>query len=176
MTDKAKTDQQNDDSQTPPWGDDFDAATAWSLVKNLRADKSSLQEKLTAAETARDELAATAQAAEDAKKTDDQKLADRLAAAEKAAADANRELLITKVRAKHEIPDELADFLTGSTEAEIEAQAAKLASVKPASKEPEAEIDPATGKPKPALTPGHGGDSTTPVDTDAIVASVRGKA
>lgn len=32
-------------ADAPPWGDDFDAEKAWSLVQNLRADKEKLQKR-----------------------------------------------------------------------------------------------------------------------------------
>ena len=32
-------------ADTPPWGDDFDAEKAWSLVQNLRSDKEKLQKR-----------------------------------------------------------------------------------------------------------------------------------
>ena len=162
---------------TPPWGDDFDAEKAWNLIQGLRADKTALQTKVSEIETERDTLATAAQAAEDAKKSDEQKLADRLADAEKAANEAKRELAITRVRAKHSIPDEYADFLTGATEEELQAQAEKLAALgKPPApaEDPTPSADDLPGKPKPNLTPGHGGEEEAPFDPVAIAKAARG--
>jgi hypothetical protein len=64
---------------------------------------------------------------EEAQKTEAQKAADRLAVAEKAAADATREALKFKVAAKFQIGDEDADlFLTGSDEESLTKQAERL--------------------------------------------------
>lgn len=40
----------------PPWGDDFDAQRAWSLVQNLRGDKDKLTADLAQAAADREEL------------------------------------------------------------------------------------------------------------------------
>jgi hypothetical protein len=44
-------------SQTPPWGDDFDAEKAWNLVQNLRADKEKLAQRPVLDEDAKRKLA-----------------------------------------------------------------------------------------------------------------------
>lgn len=73
--------------------------------------------------TAADQLAAI----EEANKTEAQKNADRLAAAEKDAADARREALKFKIASKFQIGDEDADlFLTGDDEMSITKQAERL--------------------------------------------------
>jgi hypothetical protein len=64
---------------------------------------------------------------EEAQKTEAQKAADRLAVAEKAAAEATREALKFKIAAKFQIGDEDADlFLTGSDEEALTKQAERL--------------------------------------------------
>jgi len=157
--------------QTPPWGEDFDAGKAWSLVENLRSDKTSLQTRLTALETA-------AQEAENAKKTDAEKLTDRATKAEKDLEAAQRAVYIERALRKHSIPDDLAEFLTGDTEDEIEKKAERLAGIgKPADSddtEQKPEVD-ASGKPKPALRPGHGSDDAAPFDAAAIAKEIRGR-
>lgn len=66
-------------------------------------------------------------AIEEANKTEAQKTADKLAVAEKAAADAQREALKFKIAAKFQIGDEDADlFLTGSDEETLTKQAERL--------------------------------------------------
>lgn len=73
--------------------------------------------------TAADQLAAI----EEANKTEAQKNADRLAAAEKDATDARREALKFKIASKFSIGDEDADlFLTGSDEESLTKQAERL--------------------------------------------------
>lgn len=64
---------------------------------------------------------------EEANKTEAQKNADRLAAAEKDAADARREALKFKIASKFQIGDEDADlFLTGDDEESLTKQAERL--------------------------------------------------
>lgn len=55
---KPQPQQQNPqaDSDTPPWGDDFDPEKAWSLVKNLRGDKEKQKQQLEQAAADREEL------------------------------------------------------------------------------------------------------------------------
>jgi hypothetical protein len=65
---------------------------------------------------------------EEANKTEAQKNAERLAAAEKAAAEARAEALRLRIATKHGISDEDADlFLTGTDEATLTRQAERLA-------------------------------------------------
>lgn len=65
---------------------------------------------------------------EEASKSEAQKAADRLAAAEKGAADARRESLRLRVAAKHGISEDDADlFLNGDDEATLTRQAERLA-------------------------------------------------
>lgn len=44
-------------TDTPPWGDDFDPAKAWSLVQNLRSDKERLQQRPTLTPEQQEKLA-----------------------------------------------------------------------------------------------------------------------
>lgn len=65
---------------------------------------------------------------EEANKTEAQKTADRLAAAEKVAADARQEALRLRIATRFQIGDEDADlFLTGSDEDTLTKQAERLA-------------------------------------------------
>lgn len=66
------------------------------------------------------------------------------------------ETTLAKERAarKHKLADDVLEFLTGTTEEQIEAQAAKLASLKPANQEPLVVTQPApSGGVTPASTP-----------------------
>lgn len=63
---------------------------------------------------------------EEASKTEAQKLAERAEAAEKALADAQAESLRLSVIAKHSIPEDYQEFVSGSTEEELVAKAEKV--------------------------------------------------
>lgn len=154
-----------------PWGEDFDAERAWKLVQNLRSERDDLKKKNTTYESER-------QAREDEGKSELQKLQDRAVAAEKAAKDAARELSLQKVLRKHPELEDFADLLTGDTEEELFAKADRLAAIgkpkEPAEDEQKADEQPELpGKPTPNLTPGHGGEETTPFDPTAIALAAR---
>jgi hypothetical protein len=157
--------------QTPPWGDDFDAERAWRLVQNLRADIAGLK-------TERDTLVAERQERENEGKSDAEKLAARLAEAERTATAAQRELWRERALRKHPLPDDLVDFVVGDTEEELIAKAERLASVA-TPKAPEGQTDPAPDpvadrqRPEPALVPGHGGDPAAPFDPVAVAEAAR---
>jgi len=168
------TDQPTD---TKPWGDDFDETKAWTLIQNLRADKTRLTESLATERQARE-------TAEEAAKSSDTD--GKIAAAEKRATDAERSLYVERALRKHSIDEDLVDFLTGDTEEEILARAERLAKVstpkadgeKPAADKPDGEEGdkPAPElpeRPTPGLTPGHGGTPPEPFDADAVVTSIR---
>lgn len=174
-----------ENNSTPPWGDDFDAEKAWKLIQNLRTDKTELTEKVTSLTT---DLETERQAREAAEKAVSEADVDgKVAAAEQRAAEAEKSLYVERAIRKHEIPEDLVDFLTGDTEEEILKKAERLASVgkppagnsnnpNPDDKDGEQDkpkVD-AQGRPVPDLRPGHGGDDgPEPFDPDKIVASVR---
>lgn len=170
MTDStASTEEPTPPEATPaPWGEDFDPARAWSLVQNLRKEIGETKQE-------RDTLSQAAQAAADAEKSEIQRALDKVTALEKRAADAERELIVSKALSTHKLADEFRDFLTGSAE-EIEAKAARLAASLGKTEEPKTEeADPlaSAGKPTPALTPGHGGEETPAFDPAAIAKAAR---
>ena len=165
--------------QKKPWGDDFDEAKAWTLVQNLRGDKSTLQADLATARQALTEAETKATAGETEK--------DRADKAERA-------LWTERALRKHPtVSDDFVDFLSGDTEEEILAKAERLSKVgqpkapaeapKPdADAKPDGEPKPDAdakpelpGKPKPdlTLTPGHGGYVAEPFDPAAIAAKAR---
>lgn len=179
----------NDKPTTPPWGDDFDAEKAWTLVQNLRGDKEKLQ-------TEKDGLTSELATERQARETAETKLTEadpegKLTAAEARAKTAETSLWTERALRKHSIDEDLVDFLTGDTEEEILAKAERLAGrSKPAEEKPSTDGDPKDGEkpaddkpagdqglpgtPKPSLTPGHGGDTPAPFDPDAIAAKARG--
>jgi hypothetical protein len=186
-------DTENGTGQTPPWGDDFDAETAWRLVQNLRSEVSDLK---TAKSTLKAEL--------DAQKAESGSGADKIAAAEARAKDAEKALHVERAIRKYPALEEYADLLSGDTEEEILAKAERLAKIgqpkapegdqkpgdgdekpegeqKPEGETPEGEQKPEgeaggeglPGKPAPSLTPGHGGQDPEPFDPVAIARAAR---
>lgn len=162
--------EQKPATESKPWGDDFDEEKAWALIQNLRGDKAALKGRV-------DELEKAEQARADSEKTEAQKAADEAEKARKELADARRELFVARAIAKHPGAADFEDFLTGDTEEEILAKAERLSKVTPAgSAEKEKEAEKAAdlpAKPKPNLTPGHGGGDSTALDLDALVSNAR---
>lgn len=173
------TTKTDDKSTTPPWGEEenFDAARAWELIVDLRAERDGLKTEKATLTTERDALVAEKDAAASAGQTEAEKAE---AAARKTADDlaaARKELWVERALRKHNVPEELMEFLSGDDEDAILAKAAKLAGL-PAKPSDEGDKDadkdkPGAmpgGRPKPAFTPGHGGDEDV-FDPDAIVAA-----
>lgn len=166
----------NDTPTTPPWGDDFDAERAWTLVQNLRGDVDKLKTERDEARQERDDAKAA---------SDSPEAAEKLTAAETRAKNAETSLWTERALRKHSIDEDLVDFLTGATEEEILAKAERLAGRskpadgdKPDGDKPDGDKPDGDkglpGTPKLSLTPGHGGDSPAPFDPDAIVSAIRG--
>ena len=150
-------------SATPPWGTDFDPERAWTLVQNLRTEKAALK-------TERDNLSKAQQEIEDAKKSDLEKAQDKASKLEKDAAEARRELLTERAIRKYGVPDDLAEFVNGADEAEINAKAERLAKVG----KPDTNNDPASRRPQRDLRPGHAADGDPgDFDPDAIAKAAR---
>ncbi|UVK59024.1 scaffolding protein [Microbacterium phage Cen1621] len=175
------------DNGTPPWGDDFNAETAWTLIQNLRGELKTVKTERTTFKNERDALSQKVEEHENAGKS-----AEELkAAAEKKAADdlaaARRELWIERALRKHGVPEELVEFLSGDDEEAILAKAEKLAGL--GQKSDKSDADDAADKggdasgdagtpqknsrPASGLTPGHGGDDPEPLDLDALVLASR---
>lgn len=155
--------------QAPPWGENFDPARAWSTIQAQRAAEAELKKELASFRQAQKEK-------EDAEKSEAQKLAEAIEAAKKDAAEARRELLVSRAAVKHSIPADYLEFLTGATAEAVEAQAVKLAAMlagKPTAEPPAPEVP---GKPKPALVPGQGGDEAPGgIDPEALAKSIRAR-
>lgn len=135
---------------TPPWGSDenFDPAKAWSLITNLRSDvaaKNGRIAELTPFEQ-------KAREAEEANKSEVQRLTEQLAASTQTAAERAAEALRLRIALKYKIADEDAEvFLTGATEEQLTKQAERLAAMQPqASGQPA----PVSRTPVEALRPG----------------------
>jgi len=175
------------DTSTPPWGDDFDADKAWTLVQNLRGDKDKLQGE-------KDELTSKLTTERQAREAAETKLTEadpegKITAAEQRAKAAESSLWTERALRKHpELDEDLVDFLTGDTEEEILGKAERLAKRgkpadadgdkpdgdKPDGDKPDGDKpDGLPGTPRPDLTPGHGGDPKPVFDADEVVASIR---
>jgi hypothetical protein len=164
-------------TQTPPWGDDFDAETAWTLVQNLRGEVKGLKTDKVALKTERDAFEAKVTEFENNGKTAEELAATKAQADADALKAAQRELWTERALRKHGVPEELIEFLTGDDEEAILAKAEKLAGLKSASTpDPDDKggdpTPPPSTRPASGLTPGHGGEETDPVNLDDIVASV----
>lgn len=170
---------------TPPWGDDFDAERAWTLVQNLRAEKESLKGELA---TERQKSQALEASESDGLK----ELRTRAEDAEARAKKAEHELILSKVLKDFPALEGFEDLLTGDDEEAIRSKAERLAAI--GGKKPEGDPAPGDGeksgeeqkdegeqKPglpgKPSedlnLTPGHGGEEKAPFDPDAIAKAAR---
>lgn len=121
MSDQATSENTDQSAEQPPTGEPktFDA----DYVKKLRDEAAKYRTEAKANAGAAQRLAQI----EEANKTEVQKATDRLAVAEKDAADARREALKFKIASKFQIGDEDADlFLTGTDEESLTKQAQRL--------------------------------------------------
>ncbi len=142
---------------TPPWGsdEDFNPERAWSLIQNLRQEVAELKEAKTSADGER----------------------EAREAAEARAAEAERDLLVERTLRRHGIPEDLAEFIAGDTEEEIDARAERLAARLDKGEPVEEPTDDLSdrSRPSPALTPGHGAPNDGPTfDPAAIARKARG--
>lgn len=161
--------------KTPVIEGDYDQERMTRLVENLRAELAGVKADAATSKAA-------LQVREDAEKSDADKLTDRIAKADKAAADARRELLVERAVRKHNLPDDVVEFLTGDDADAIEAKAVRLAALSGGTKTPEGDPAPVVDEglpkvPEPVLTPGHGSGSDGGVafDAKAIAAAVRNR-
>lgn len=146
---------------TKPWGEDFDEERAWTLIQNLRGDKAKTQQE-------RDELAAQVKAVEDAKLSEQDRIAKELEAAKTELAEQRRKVAITQ----YGLPESALSFLTAESAEEIDKQASALAGLVP-KKEPEAPKVPADSRAKPALPNGQTDDIPPAFDPVAIARQAR---
>ncbi len=146
-----------------PWGDDadFDADKAWTLIQNLRGDKARTQIE-------RDELAAQVKAVEDAKLSEQDRVAKELEQAKTELADARRKAAL----GAYALPESALVFLTAESAEDIDKQASALAGLAP-KKEPETPKAPADSRAKPALPNGQTDDIPEPFDPRAIAQRAR---
>ena len=147
------------EGETPPWGDDFDAARAWTTIKSLRE----VEKQFKADKADRERLA---KEAADAEKSEVEKLQARLAEVEGELSKKEHAALVSSIAREAGVPDELVDFLTAKDEEGLKVQAERLASMKPSA--------PAVTRPKPRLVSGSAPDDVAEsVDPAAIAARIR---
>jgi hypothetical protein len=156
--------------EAPPWGADFDAEKAWSLVQNLRADKEKLAQRPVLTPEQQKQLGEF-NALVEASKTEAQRLADATELARREAAEAKAEAIRYKAAATHGIPAEHFDLLGSGSEEEVAARAAKIAALLPKGTPPP---PPAPGaRPVEQLTPG-ATPANQPTDDELIYAKLFG--
>lgn len=146
----------------PPWGDaaNFDPAKAWKLIEDLRSDKEKLAARPALTPEQQTQLAEYTALVE-ASKTEAQRQADAVAAANATAASAAAEVTRYKVAALHGIstPEDL-DLLGSGTEAEVTARAQRIAALNAAAAAQAAVVPPVppvtapTNRPLEQLRPG----------------------
>lgn len=135
---------------TPPWGSDeeFNPEKAWKLIQDLRSDKEQLKP-----------LADKAKELEDAQKTEQQRLNDRLTEAERKAADNELRALRLEVATDKGLTKAQAKYLTGTTEDELAEAADELLELFAPAEDSEAKpgetpAPSAQRRPRENLTPG----------------------
>ena len=92
-------------------------------LEKARKDAAGYRTKLRELEP----IAAKAKELEDAQKSEAQKLTERAEAAERSAADSQREMTRLRVLTEVNLPADLHEFVTGDTEDDMRARARKLA-------------------------------------------------
>lgn len=171
-TDNQSSEPTSDEAKGPethPWGDNFDAATAWKALTTAREAERVAKAELATYRKAEQDKA-------DAEKTDLQKALDRVAELEGDLKTTRRDAIL----AKSGLDEKLHGFITGENDEDIakqiEALTAALGDKGKEAKDDDADADSGdvkpSSRPQAALTPGHGGDEA-PFDADAIVAASR---
>jgi hypothetical protein len=146
----------------PPWGEDFDPERAWSTITAQREAEKQLRAELAKFQKAQKE-------AEDASKSDTERLAEQVASRESELGATRRELWSLRAIAKHNIPADLAEFLTGDSEEAVMERAKRLAE-KIKSTAPAAP----SSRPTPRLAPGdNADDASAGFDAAAVVEAAR---
>jgi type I site-specific restriction endonuclease len=131
------------EGKKPPWGDDFDPQRAYDTIQKLRATEAELSKKV--------------KAAEDATKTDQEKLEERATGAEGRAQKAEADAARLRVALRKGLTETQAKRLVGESEEELEKDADELLE---SFKAPEADDDKARRRPTERLRPGAAPAST----------------
>lgn len=183
MPDAEKSTETPEPAARKPWGDDFDEERAWTLIQNLRAEKSALKRE-------RDDARA---AQKDAEKARDDAMSDAETAKKDLAADRRASIL----REFDIDEDDAEEFLSGDLSLdELRRKAERLSrrggeKKEPSEGEPKSEEpqegdsdagetpkgdNPAAGlhtRPRPRYSPASGGEPAPELDIDAIARDAR---
>ncbi|PPG39462.1 hypothetical protein [Pseudoclavibacter sp. RFBA6] len=162
--DPKPADEAQKPAETPPAPEAKPADKAPEKAAEKPADDAPKVSEADLAELA--QLRKEKQERDDADKSEAQKTAERLQELEEKSAKAETALHVERAIREHSLPDDLAEFLTG-TEAEIKAKAKKLADLTKPSDAGK------SSRPKPALKPGHGGEPAAAFDAAAIAKRAR---
>ncbi|MDG4801714.1 hypothetical protein [Micromonospora sp. WMMD980] len=144
--------------KAPKWEGEYDPEKAARLVANLRAELDGVKGKL--------------KTREDAEKSELQRAIERAEAAEAEAGKLRTASAITEAVKAHGLPAQLAKYVTGATEDEINASAKALA--EDFGVKAEQTTEPIPGRPKPRLVPGHATSGDEGFDPNAVIKAVRG--
>lgn len=150
---------------THPWGDDFDAATAWKALTASREAEKAAKKRIADFEKAEQDKA-------DADLTELEKLRKDLAAATAKNTAHERTAQLNELG----LDKALHGFISGETPEAIAEQVTALKAALGNGNDAEGEkpaATPPSGRPQPKLTPGQGGDDNDAPDLDALVASLR---
>lgn len=159
-TEADPTDAPEESQEEPPEQQEepFDAERAKAKIAKTNAEAKALRARLQAAEA----KAARLDALEDEKKTDAEKLTERITAAEARATEAEARALRAEVAADKGLTPAQAKRLVGTTKEELEADADELlSSFKPAD-----DTEPGVRRPKETLRPGAVPDADKPDPSD----------
>lgn len=158
-------------TETPPWGEDFDPARAWHTIQSLREKEKELtkQPRLTAEQQR--QLTEYQQLVE-ASKSEAQRQQEAIEAAKRDAETSRAEATRYKLAATHGIPAEHFDLLGSGTEEEIAARAEKISALL-AMSTTSPPPPPATRRPVEQLRPGATPGETENED-DVIMAKLFG--
>lgn len=160
QTENVEDQEQPDDKPAPPWGsdDEFDPDKAWRLIQNLRKEKDELKP-----------LAAKARQLEEAQKSEQEKLQERLTSLEQQHQQATVEAARLKVALSKGLTEVQARRLVGATLEELEADADDLlASFKQ-------DDPPPNRRPQEKLRPGASPDAEPEPDPSKIADSILGR-
>lgn len=150
---QAADDQQQ--GETPPWGDDFDPARAWHTIQSLREREKELSKQPKLTPQAQQQLDEYNRLVE-ASKSEAQRQQEALEAANREAETARAEAIRYRAAATHGLSADHFDLLGSGTEEEISARAEKIAALLAAQAGPAATAPPTrpVEQMRPGATPG----------------------
>lgn len=145
----------------------FDKDRALAKIAKVNSEAANLRSRLKEAE----EKAQLYDELENAKKSEAERMAERLASAEAKAQEAERRAMVAEVTRDTGLPAALAKRLTGTTREELEADAAELLSLMPADEE---RPTVPSRRPTESLRPGATPDGA-PLNSDPLLRDLKNK-